>query len=79
MMEIGACGKACYICSDKEKGNCDGCEVENERLKEGKCILYECVKEKGVQYCLRCPERPCDWLRGVSMAFCLVSVLRKKS
>ncbi len=64
----GACGIACETCMLKEK--CGGCVSGTdpdaprvlERMKRGignPCPVLKCAIEKGVEYCLKCPEFPC--------------------
>ena len=72
-MLIGACGIACEFCPLRAKGKCemDGCvagtdEKAPEKLEKLKaagtrtCEALECAIGKKVDYCLRCPEFPCD-------------------
>jgi len=65
----GACGMACEVCVFKEA--CGGCMPGTdpkaaERLEHLKqelgmsCPMLECATKNKVDYCLRCPQFPCD-------------------
>jgi len=72
-MIIGACGITCELCPLLANGKCEmgGClsgtdEKAPEKLEKLKavgikpCPLFECAVQKKVDYCLRCPEFPCE-------------------
>jgi hypothetical protein len=77
-LTIGACGRFCSGCQFFNK-ECGGCIEENERL-ERKCIVYQCVQQKNVRYCLQCPVTipKCDTMRGISKSYCLVDAIKKE-
>ena len=70
------CGLACEICPRLEKGIClcggvGGCmagtdprapdKLEGFAAKIGySCPILKCAIEKGVDYCFRCEEFPCE-------------------
>ncbi len=66
-----ACGMACEVC--ELLNECGGCPAGTdpkvgerlEKLKElmgATCPALECAMKKGVDYCLRCKEFPCELL-----------------
>jgi hypothetical protein len=69
-----ACGLACEVCGIKERVGCplgDGCvpgtdpraleKAEMFKAATGHpCSILECAAKKGVDYCTRCEEFPCD-------------------
>lgn len=54
-MEISGCGYACSECLLKENGTCPSCSKDNEMARE--CGIMECLEMKGMDSCLRCPDR----------------------
>lgn len=53
---IGSCGLACVVCSDKLKGNCEGCT----ETKAEHCSIKGCCMDMGVAGCYQCDKFPCD-------------------
>jgi hypothetical protein len=66
---IARCGLACEVCKHFNR-ECLGCEKEN-RLKS-RCLIFNCAKEKRIQYCIQCQEFPCKLMVGLSKAYCPV-------
>jgi hypothetical protein len=64
---IAMCGKtgltdefaACFGSVPKEDLSCGGCKSENLYYGCRICILRSCTREKGVGYCIDCPDYPC--------------------
>jgi len=45
-----------------EKASCLGCRAEKGRIKhmgEPVCPTYQCVEQKGLQFCYQCQDFPC--------------------
>ena len=72
-MRVAACGITCEFCPFLVNGKCemDGCCAGNHKEAPGKleklrsagtrtCDVLACAISKKVDYCLRCPEFPCD-------------------
>jgi len=68
-MATAACGINCDICALKDV--CGGCVPgtdpgARDRLAEIKklfgvsCPVFKCAIEKNIDYCLRCPDFPCE-------------------
>ena len=53
---ISSCGLACFLCSSKLDGKCEGC-LEH---KAEKCGIKSCCASKGIDGCYACGEFPCD-------------------
>lgn len=57
---VAPCGAYCAGCREFIKKNCPGCRPENET---GICPIFECVRGKGLEYCLQCEAyhlEPCN-------------------
>ncbi len=52
---------AAFFQKDKSEVACKGCRNVNGQclFVNGKCATYDCVKEKGVNYCFECNDFPC--------------------
>jgi hypothetical protein len=48
----------------EEKAVCEGCRPQEGRIKLLKpgqqCKIYECVEEKGIEFCNECEDFPCE-------------------
>jgi len=68
-----ACGLACEVCGFGDKGICpiNRCvpgtdPAAHEKLERftaamgHPCAILQCVIDKGVDHCTRCPEFPCN-------------------
>lgn len=56
---MGRCGFYCGCCPDCVKGTCEGCVPAH---REGDCFTRDCVEQRGLELCPRCPEFPCEGL-----------------
>lgn len=65
---IARCGFTCEICKYYINQGCRGCEKENKF--ESRCLIFNCAKDKNVQYCLQCDAYPCTLMVGLSRAYC---------
>ncbi len=65
----GACGIACEVCGLRDQ--CGGCvagtdprapqrQAELRKLMGAPCPALNCAMRKGIDYCLRCPDFPCE-------------------
>ena len=54
--KIGSCGLACMLCSEKLKGNCEGCMT----TKATDCSIKSCCIRLGLIGCYECDEFPCE-------------------
>lgn len=52
---IGFCGALCYKCEYYIKNYCKGC-IEENRNRDVKCEIYECMSEKNIYACFVCEE-----------------------
>jgi len=54
-----------YLNVPLEEAPCKGCRAENGKCKfaiNGQCATYDCVQQKGVNYCYECADFPCKLL-----------------
>jgi len=70
-MNLSICGIDCDICKYKEESGCKGCRIvapKGECIWGGRCELYDCATEKGLEHCGLCEEFPCaklqEWASG---------------
>lgn len=54
---ISKCGFYCGSCSLYTNGACKGCRMQHS---EGDCFTFDCVSNKGIEYCGLCEDFPCD-------------------
>jgi len=58
------CGIYCKRCPGIKAYKCEGCRVhKGQILKFPACKTYECVSNKGYEFCFECDEFPCDKLQ----------------
>ena len=74
-MPTGACGVNCDVCGLRISGVCSTCGAGGSRAAEEKiaaqvrifgipCLILECARGKGVEYCPRdCEDFPCELFR----------------
>lgn len=60
------CGLECGNCEFKETKGCGGCIATCGNPFHGKCELAECAVSRGVEFCGRCPDFPCELLNSYS-------------
>ncbi len=53
---IGKCGFYCGSCPDYIQGTCPGCRLTHKR---GDCYTFDCVDNRGLDFCDTCGEFPC--------------------
>lgn len=67
------CGMNCQVCYKhlSEKKACKGCLNNDENKPEHcrKCLIKECAKEKGNQYCLACSDYPCQRIKNLDKSY----------
>ena len=56
MALIGKCGFYCGSCPDYRDKSCSGCRTAHSK---GDCFTFDCVEEKGLDFCGNCPDFPC--------------------
>ncbi len=56
---LGKCGFYCGACPTYISGNCSGCM---DAHTEGDCFSRDCVLSKGLDFCGRCGQFPCEEL-----------------
>lgn len=75
---LGYCGLYCGGCGifqntakgiatkldDGQDYNCKGCNSDTLTPWCGDCAIKNCSREKGLEYCLKCGEFPCDKMTG---------------
>ena len=72
-MDVGACGRCCFSCRWIDRRLCRGCPEENALLPEDdQCIIFKCVRKKGVKHCLQCEEMPCQMRKELNGSYCPV-------
>lgn len=54
---IGKCGFYCGSCPTYISGECEGCM---DAHVTGDCFTRDCVLERGLDYCGKCKNFPCD-------------------
>lgn len=62
----GPCGIYCKACPGIRFYNCKGCREEKGKIsKFPTCKTYECVINKGYDFCSECEEFPCEMLMPI--------------
>ncbi|MBD3214717.1 MAG: DUF3795 domain-containing protein [Candidatus Lokiarchaeota archaeon] len=60
------CGIYCKTCPGVKAYGCRGCREEKGQIKDFPvCKTYECVTEKGINFCYECKEFPCERLQPI--------------
>ncbi|MHA1131041.1 MAG: DUF3795 domain-containing protein [Candidatus Helarchaeota archaeon] len=60
------CGIYCKLCPGLKIYKCGGCrEAKGQILKFPVCKTYECVTNKGYEFCFECAEFPCEMLQPI--------------
>lgn len=60
------CGIYCKHCPGVKVYNCKGCRTQEGKVKNfPKCKTYQCVQEKGFNFCYECDEFPCEKLQPI--------------
>lgn len=54
-IKIASCGLACVLCSEKRKGECQGCTED----KAENCDIKKCSQKQNIQGCYECNSYPC--------------------
>ncbi len=52
---IGFCGALCYKCDYYIKNSCGGC-VEENKIRDVKCEIYDCMTDRNIYGCFVCEE-----------------------
>lgn len=67
------CGMNCVVCYRHcyHKKSCEGCLNGDKGKPEHcrKCKIKDCVKEKGLTYCLECIDFPCKRLKYLEKSY----------
>jgi len=53
----GKCGFYCGSCPTYVEDECTGCRTAHN---EGACYTFDCVTNKGIDYCGLCEKFPCN-------------------
>lgn len=64
----GYCGRYCGRCSCRREGTCTGCRSDMGS-RWGRCTVYTCCVERGLEHCGLCPDIVCDRLSSVNSVF----------
>lgn len=56
---MGRCGFYCGCCPAYVNHECEGCVPAHQG---GECFSRDCAERRGVEFCPRCPEFPCQAL-----------------
>ena len=60
------CGIYCKRCMASVRLGCEGCrEREGKVLNGPLCKTYECITEKGHEFCYECDDFPCEMLEPI--------------
>ena len=60
------CGIYCKRCPGVQAFGCTGCrEKKGQILKFPVCKTYECVTNKGHEFCYECSDFPCEMLQPI--------------
>jgi hypothetical protein len=60
------CGIYCKRCPGVQAYNCKGCRTqEGQILKFPVCKTFQCVNEKGHEFCYECNDFPCEKLQTI--------------
>lgn len=60
------CGIYCKMCPGVKAYGCKGCREEKGQIKDFPvCKTYECVTERGYNFCYECEEFPCEKLQPI--------------
>jgi hypothetical protein len=59
------CGVCCNSCERKENGSCKGCLHMDKPFWGGVCKVKSCCEEKGLNFCGKCGEFPCEMLSNM--------------
>ena len=60
------CGIYCKRCPGVKAYNCKGCRIQKGQVKNfPTCKTYQCVQEKGFNFCYECEDFPCENLQPI--------------
>ncbi len=60
------CGIYCKRCLASERLGCEGCREREGKVLEGPlCKTYECITNKGYEFCYECNDFPCEMLQPI--------------
>ncbi len=60
------CGIYCKRCPGVKAYNCKGCRTQKGQVKNFPiCKTYQCVQEKGFNFCYECNDFPCEKLQPI--------------
>ncbi|MFW9877360.1 MAG: DUF3795 domain-containing protein [Candidatus Thorarchaeota archaeon] len=60
------CGIYCKRCPGVKSFGCKGCRMQKGQiLKFPMCKTYECVTNKGCDFCYECADFPCEMLQPI--------------
>lgn len=71
---LSLCGLNCKLCSMELGGHCGGCGFGNQSCPIARCSL----EHGGVEYCIQCPEYPCERYAGIDTHDCFITSLHRK-
>jgi hypothetical protein len=60
------CGIYCKRCPGAKVYNCKGCRTQKGQVKNFPiCKTYQCIQEKGFNFCYECNDFPCEKLQPI--------------
>ena len=60
------CGIYCKHCPGVKAYNCKGCRDQKGQIKNfPTCKTYQCVQERGFNFCYECEDFPCEKLQPI--------------
>jgi hypothetical protein len=59
---------AAQIGYSEEESRCHGCRSGKRLPYCGKCKMFACAVERGIDFCIQCEEYPCDDLKQFQLA-----------
>ena len=71
---LSLCGLNCKLCSMELSGHCGGCGFGNQSCPIARCSL----EHGGVEYCVQCPEYPCEHCERADAYDCFITRLHQK-
>ena len=66
MKDHAPCGIYCKRCPGVKAYNCKGCREQKGQVKDFlTCKTFECITEKGHDFCFECNDFPCEKLQPI--------------
>jgi hypothetical protein len=60
------CGIYCKRCPGVQAYNCNGCRIHKGQILDFPvCKTFQCVTEKGHEFCFECSDFPCEKLQTI--------------